>query len=522
MKATKQISHFFIIAACALRLGLIATFAQDVPIPPPTPPLAPLEVPPVLSPINRESENSDDGGSVKGVRHEAIVVFGKDVELKAEDTAGAIIVIGGSARILGKCDECVVIGGDVEISGKVRRSTVAVLGTIRALKGSSLGGDVVGVGGGVEIADGATVLRRPVVVNVSGLHLDWLKKWLVQCVLKMRPLTLQIGWVWAVAGIVFLLYLVIAAIFSRPVQLCVDELDRKPATTFLAGLLMILIFPVLTVLLIMTGIGVLFVPFLIAAWAVGFVVGKVAILEYLGGKIGGSLGARMKPVLALLIGAIIITLLYLVPFVGVLTFGIISLWGLGATTTALGTRFRRERPVKPQAPTTPPGSPATPPSVAPSMANADASSQADATAPGPDPIVPPAHLPAALAFPRASFWERMGAAFLDIVIVSVLGSLAGGPPVGFLVALAYFAGMWAWKGTTVGGVVLKLQVVRIDGGPVTFLVAIVRGIAAAFSTVVLFLGFFWILWDRDKQGWHDKIVGTVVLRMPYSTPLVCI
>ena len=148
--------------------------------------------------------------------------------------------------------------------------------------------------------------------------------------------------------------------------------------------------------------------------------------------------------------------------------------------------------------------------------------QGGATPPAVEPTAAAAPLPAALAHPRASFWERMGAAFLDIIIVSILGALVGGPPLGFLVALAYFAGMWAWKGTTVGGVVLKLQVVRVDGGRVTFLVAIVRGIAAAFSTIVLFLGFFWILWDRDKQGWHDKIVGTVVLRMPYSTPLVCV
>jgi hypothetical protein len=36
-----------------------------------------------------------------------------------------------------------------------------------------------------------------------------------------------------------------------------------------------------------------------------------------------------------------------------------------------------------------------------------------------------------------------------------------------------------------------------------------------------FLGFFWIGWDRDKQGWHDKIAGTVVVRVPKSTSLVC-
>jgi len=70
--------------------------------------------------------------------------------------------------------------------------------------------------------------------------------------------------------------------------------------------------------------------------------------------------------------------------------------------------------------------------------------------------------------------------------------------------------------------VLKLQVVRSDGQSVTFLAALVRALAAAFSVIVLLLGFLWIAWDRDKQGWHDKIAGTVVVRLPRSVPLVCI
>jgi uncharacterized RDD family membrane protein YckC len=116
----------------------------------------------------------------------------------------------------------------------------------------------------------------------------------------------------------------------------------------------------------------------------------------------------------------------------------------------------------------------------------------------------------------------MGAAFLDVVLVGILGAIVGGPPLGFLVALAYFSGMWAWRGTTVGGIVLKLQVVRTDGQPLTFLAALVRGLAAAFSVVVFFLGFLWIAWDPDKQGWHDKIAGTVVVRLPRPVPLVCL
>ena len=134
----------------------------------------------------------------------------------------------------------------------------------------------------------------------------------------------------------------------------------------------------------------------------------------------------------------------------------------------------------------------------------------------------PGLAPEALRFPRASFWERMGAAFLDVILVAILGTMVGGPPLAFLVALAYFAGMWAWKGTTVGGIVVNLKVVRLDDKPVTLPVALVRGLAAVFSFIVVFLGFLWIAWDKDKQAWHDKIAGTVVIRQPRGTPLVCL
>ena len=137
----------------------------------------------------------------------------------------------------------------------------------------------------------------------------------------------------------------------------------------------------------------------------------------------------------------------------------------------------------------------------------------------------------AWSLPRAGFWERIAAGFLDVILLGLLSaflhrpliliaSLMGAPPASLLVTLAYFAGMWTWKGTTVGGIILGLRVVRLDGQPITFAVALVRALAGAFSVAVLFLGFLWSAWDPDKQGWHDKIAGTVVVRMPRGTPLV--
>src|SRR5207248_3271890 len=146
-----------------------------------------------------------------------------------------------------------------------------------------------------------------------------------------------------------------------------------------------------------------------------------------------------------------------------------------------------------------------------------------AQAPTPSSMAPPpANLPEVFAYPRASFWERMGAGFLDVILVSIVSALAHIPHLGFLIALAYFSGLWAWKGTTIGGIVLSLKVVRLDGQPINLLVALVRGLAAAFSVVVFFLGFLWIAWDPEKQAWHDKIAGTVVIRLPRAAPLVCV
>jgi uncharacterized RDD family membrane protein YckC len=65
-------------------------------------------------------------------------------------------------------------------------------------------------------------------------------------------------------------------------------------------------------------------------------------------------------------------------------------------------------------------------------------------------------------------------------------------------------------------------VVRTDGQTVSFVVALVRALAGVFSALMLFLGFFWIGWDSEKQGWHDKIAGTVVVRLPHAPSLVCV
>ena len=188
----------------------------------------------------------------QGQRRNAVVTFGKTAGLKTNETADAVVAIGGSAKAYGKVRDAVVaIGGDITIDGaEVGDAVVAVLGNIKILPGSIVHGEVVAVGGTVEVAEGAKVEGeiQEVDFGAFGLpKLDWLKQWLVQCVFKLRPLALAPGlaWVWMVAGAYFLFYLLLAVAFPRPVEICLAEITRRPATTFLIGLLTKILLPLI-------------------------------------------------------------------------------------------------------------------------------------------------------------------------------------------------------------------------------------------------------------------------------------
>jgi uncharacterized RDD family membrane protein YckC len=490
----------------------------------------------------------------QGIDHDDVVSIGKDVELRAQDSSKDVVVIIGSAKIHGKAKgDVVAICGDVDVDGDVDGDVVAVLGSVRAASGGRIGGDAVAVGGSVDTAEGARLEKSPVQIYIA--KPQWIRQWFTHCALKLRPLAPEVGWVWIVAGVFFLMYLMVGAIFRRPVQACVDELTRRPATTFVFGLLTKLLVPVVTLILIATGIGLVVVPFIIATLFLGAIVGKVALMESLGLALGRQfgLGALGKPLAAFVLGWIVITLFYIIPILGLMAFGLVGLWGLGGAAAAAFAALRRERPersIPPPSLPTPPmaasggAGESSQPGVAPAAAPFAGAGQPEVPGLNPhlaQPATPPLSTPApapnvpeALAYPRAGFWERVGAAFLDVVLVSILVGLVQGPLLhffvrhfggcsfGLIVALAYFSGMWAWKGTTIGGIVLNLKVVRLDNQPITFPIALVRALAAMFSVVVLFLGFLWIAWDRDRQGWHDRIAGTVVVRLPRGRPLVCL
>ena len=138
------------------------------------------------------------------------------------------------------------------------------------------------------------------------------------------------------------------------------------------------------------------------------------------------------------------------------------------------------------------------------------------------------------------FWARVLAALIDTLALGVLivivgrilgfhgadylsanGSLLLSPEywgqVGTnqIVSAAVVIGFWAWKMATPGKMAINAVIVdeKTLGRP-TAGQLIGRYLGYFLSTMFLGLGLMWVGWDARKQGWHDKLAGTVVIKKP--------
>ena len=117
----------------------------------------------------------------------------------------------------------------------------------------------------------------------------------------------------------------------------------------------------------------------------------------------------------------------------------------------------------------------------------------------------------------SGFWRRFAATFIDILIFALVpGYFSDGSQtaslLGMLLGIAYEVWMLGTYNATVGKIVMRIKVVKENGKKLTYSDALLRTISGFLSAVVFFLGFLWVIWDKKKQGWHDKIAKTVVIR----------
>jgi len=479
--------------------------------------------------------------------HDRVIVnIGDNSSLPAGEYADAVIAVMGSASAAGEVGEAVVaIGGNASATGPVGEGVVALFGNVYV--NSEVGQDVVAIFGNVQLGPNAVVNGETVSVGGAitrdpsskvhggqqqiafGQHfgdMKWLKAWFEKCLLYGRPLAFDqsVAWAWWFALGFLGVYALLAVMFDEALQRCVTTLEERPGESVIATILSVLLSPVLVIVMLITVIGAALVPFLALGMFCAALFGKAVVLATLGRRITRftGIGAFNHLAVATLIGGLIVLLLYTVPVLGFIVSNIVGALGFGVVIYTLLLAQRAKSAAAAPAVQTVAAS-----SVATSPVGPDATIESPGVAGDGGTVPPPSAAPASPSNielnsqPRAGFWIRMGALALDTLIVGIVVNWLEPGGHLFLVALAgYGALMWKLKGTTVGGIVCNLRVVRTDGRDIQWETAIVRALGCFLSLIPAGLGFIWMVFDNNRQTWHDKIAGTVVVRVPRNTPLV--
>ena len=132
----------------------------------------------------------------------------------------------------------------------------------------------------------------------------------------------------------------------------------------------------------------------------------------------------------------------------------------------------------------------------------------------------------------AGFLTRLLAGLIDGVLLGIvfgilwyiLGAFKGnqsGAATGLFnlitypIQIVYYVYFTGKTGQTLGKKAMGIKVVKKNTmAPPGYVGAFLRDIVGKLiSSVVILLGYFWMLWDKEKQTWHDKIAGTIVIKV---------
>lgn len=132
----------------------------------------------------------------------------------------------------------------------------------------------------------------------------------------------------------------------------------------------------------------------------------------------------------------------------------------------------------------------------------------------------------------AGFWSRVGATLIDTVLVLIITipmllavygrgywvseSFILGPAdfvISYVLPAVIVILLWIRLSKTPGKAAIGAVIVDArTGGKPTTSQFLIRYLGYYVSTLPLFLGLIWVAFDPRKQGWHDKMAGTVVVR----------
>jgi hypothetical protein len=256
--------------------------------------------------------------------HTGRVVFvtGGDVRIASDEEADAVIVISGNADIAGTVNTLLVVDGTATVTSATLETVGIVNGRVELSAGATVTGDVLQLGSTVERAEGAEIggAIKDIAGDVAGFA----------SFMGFAAVAIWIGF-----GIATILVgLLVAGLAARQARAATSLISHEPGTTFLVGLLAIVVTPIIaglamaTIIGIPAGFGLLLFIWPTAAF-IGYIVAAIWLGEWLLGRREGSVRAE-RPYAAATIGLLVAFVIGLIPIVT----AFLSIFGLGAVVLA--------------------------------------------------------------------------------------------------------------------------------------------------------------------------------------------
>ena len=272
-------------------------------------------------------------------------VLQKDILVKRDEIKQNVISFGGTITVEGDVKENVInFGGTIIVDGNVGELVLGLGSTIRMTGRAVVEGDVVCIGGLLTKEDGTSIKGDTIYFEMrdeEGAGRFFNKGLGGMFGLSLIPIFLIIKlisfFIW------FMVAVILAAVLPSQITYASDQIKKGFWPIAGTGLISILFFSLLVFVTALLSLILIGIPLLIALVIIGFVIkvfGRVVLYYYLGWSLARAMGNKnATPILSVIIGCILVSVITLIPVVGALASLVLSIIGWGVVIrTKFGTR----------------------------------------------------------------------------------------------------------------------------------------------------------------------------------------
>jgi hypothetical protein len=260
-------------------------------------------------------------------RADVVQIQGDVVIAEGEEIAGDAVAILGSVTVNGRVlGDVVAVMGDVRVNGEVMGDVTAVGGKVIRGETSKINGKVaqVGIGEGIsEIIN--NFKRRGFYLGPAGMSY-----------FNLSNRGFLSGWRFINFLGILALGILAILLFPGRIKKAAEAVDQNAGKRILIGFAVLVLTPIVLLLVALTIIGIPLIPILLLLLVIGGFYGYLGISIFLGQKLSGQLQFASNIYLNFVIGALLLWLIKLVPFIGALSAIIVTVLAIGISAD---TRF---------------------------------------------------------------------------------------------------------------------------------------------------------------------------------------